>query len=279
MTLPLILLCIFAALLELDTTYAFQTLLSRPVIAGPIFGWLTGDVAAGIQVGIFAELLFSDISPLGGIIPPSGVVATVIPLLLYAQGIDLYFGFFLGVCAAVLYSFFDALLRKTRFKWLIFLEKRIGRRPSDITRIIAITLLLSFLMTFIFISVLAWASSQRQGFERAPKQTVPYRCGGNGQPPARPHPLGHLFFVVSHRLGPGHAFFHAGHGAETEGSHDGVRVKSLQVAVHDAGQGFGVLAVQAPQKGQHNQRKAQVLVFDVIPAGLQEKRAEKHICS
>lgn len=70
MTLPLILLCIFAALLELDTTYAFQTLLSRPVIAGPIFGWLTGDVAAGIQVGIFAELLFSDISPLGGIIPP-----------------------------------------------------------------------------------------------------------------------------------------------------------------------------------------------------------------
>ena len=160
MTLPLILLCIFAALLELDTTYAFQTLLSRPVIAGPIFGWLTGDVAAGIQVGIFAELLFSDISPLGGIIPPSGVVATIIPLLLYAQGIDLYFGFFLGVCAAVLYSFFDALLRKTRFKWLIFLEKRIGRRPSDITRIIAITLLLSFLMTFIFISVLAWASSQ-----------------------------------------------------------------------------------------------------------------------
>ena len=160
MTLPFILLCVLAALLELDTTYAFQTLLSRPIITGPIFGWLTGDVAAGIQIGIFAELLFADISPLGGIIPPSGVVASVIPLILYAQGIDLYFGFVVGVLGAVLYSFFDALLRKTRFKWLVFLEKRIGRKPSDITRIITATLLLSFLMTFIFISVLAWAGAQ-----------------------------------------------------------------------------------------------------------------------
>lgn len=160
MSLSLILLCIFAALLELDTTYAFQTLLSRPIIVGPLFGWLTGDVAAGIQAGIFTELLFADISPLGGIIPPSGVVACSTALILYAQGIELYFGFFLGVFGAVLYSFFDALLRKTRFKWLIFLEKRIGKKPSDITRIIVITLLLSFLMSFIFISVLAWTSSQ-----------------------------------------------------------------------------------------------------------------------
>ena len=160
MTLSLILLCLLAALLELDTTYAFQFLLSRPIIAGPLFGLLLGDAAAGVQIGIFAELLFTDISPLGGIIPPSGVVASVIPLILYAQGIELYFGFFLGVGCAVLYSFFDALLRKTRFKWLIFLEKRIGKKPTDIKKIIAVTLLLSFLMTFVFISLAAWGSSR-----------------------------------------------------------------------------------------------------------------------
>lgn len=160
MTTTLILLCVFAALLELDTTYAFQLLLSRPIIAGPVFGLFTGDVMAGVQVGVFAELLFADISPLGGIIPPSGIVASVIPLILYALGIELYFGFFLGVGGAVLYSFFDALLRKTRFKWLVFLEKKIGRRPTDIKRTIAATLLLSFLMSFIFISALAWVSAQ-----------------------------------------------------------------------------------------------------------------------
>ena len=151
-----ILVCFLASLLELDTTYAFQTLLSRPILAGPILGLITGDAMAGLQVGIFVELLFSDISPLGGIIPPSGIVATSITLLLYAMGIELYFGFFLGVLAAILYSFFDALLRKSRFTWLIFVEKKITRQPTDIKRVIAGALLLSFSMTFVFIFCVSW---------------------------------------------------------------------------------------------------------------------------
>ena len=60
-----------AALLELDTTYAFQLTFSRGIIAGPLLGLLTGDLMAGLQVGIFTELIFSDVNPLGGILPPS----------------------------------------------------------------------------------------------------------------------------------------------------------------------------------------------------------------
>lgn len=159
MTLTAIWLCVLASVLELDITYAFQLLLSRPIIAGPLFGLVTGDVMAGLQVGVFAELLFADISPLGGIIPPSGVVATVIPVILYSLGLELYFGFFFGIVAAVLYSFLDALLRKTRFTWLVFLEKKLGRNPSGLTRAVLAALLLSFLMTFIFISIAAWLSA------------------------------------------------------------------------------------------------------------------------
>lgn len=159
MTTTLFVLCILASLLELDTTYAFQTLVSRPIIAGPIFGLITGDVMAGVQVGIFAELLFSDISPLGGIIPPSGVVVCVIPLILYSMGIELYFGFFFGVICAVIYSFLDTFLRKVRSPWIVFLEKQIDRKPSAISRIICMTLLSSFLTTFIFLSITSWATS------------------------------------------------------------------------------------------------------------------------
>ncbi len=155
-----ILLCLLASLLELDTTYAFQTLLSRPIIAGPLFGLCTGDAMAGLQVGIFAELLFCDISPLGGVIPPSGVVLITISLLLHAMGIELYFSFFVGVLAAILYSFLDALLRKSRVTWMVFVEKKITRHPSDLKRTIAGALLLSFSMTFIFLSVSIWATSQ-----------------------------------------------------------------------------------------------------------------------
>lgn len=160
MTTSIILLCLFAALLELDTTYAFQLLLSRPIIAGPLFGLFTGDVMAGLQAGLFAELLFIDSAPLGGIIPPSGVVACVIPVILYAQGIELYFGFFIGVLGAIAYALLDATLRRTRFRWLVFLENKIGRWPGDMARVIAGTLLLSFLVAFIFISALAWISGQ-----------------------------------------------------------------------------------------------------------------------
>ncbi len=160
MTTTMILLCLLASVLELDVTYAFQTLISRPIIAGPIFGLCIGDLMAGVQVGIFAELLFLDISPLGGIVPPSGVVACALPLILFSLGIDLYFGFFVGVLAAVLYSLFDTLLRKTRFKWIVFLETKIGKKPTDLWRIIGMSLLLSFLMTFIFLSAVSWLSAQ-----------------------------------------------------------------------------------------------------------------------
>ncbi|MBR3603158.1 MAG: PTS sugar transporter subunit IIC [Elusimicrobiaceae bacterium] len=160
MTTTIILLCLLASVLELDVTYAFQTLVSRPIIAGPLFGLCAGDLMAGVQVGIFAELLFLDISPLGGIIPPSGVVAVVIPIILHSLGIELYFGFFLGVLLALLYSLFDTLLRKTRFRWLVFLETKIGKNPNDLWKTVSLSLLLSFLMTFIFLSAAAWLSAQ-----------------------------------------------------------------------------------------------------------------------
>lgn len=126
MTASIVLLCILAALLELDTTYVGQLSFSRPIIAGPLFGLITGDLMAGVQVGVFTELLFTDISPLGGIIPPSGVMCTAIPMILYSLGIELYFGFFLGVLAGIAYGQLDKWMRKARFKWMVFVEKKVA---------------------------------------------------------------------------------------------------------------------------------------------------------
>ena len=80
MTPLLVLLCVLAAALELDTTYAFQFTFSRGIIAGPLFSLLTGDLMAGIQVGAFTELLFCDINPLGAILPPSVVICCVVSM-------------------------------------------------------------------------------------------------------------------------------------------------------------------------------------------------------
>ncbi len=160
MTTAIILLCILAALLELDTTYAGQLTFSRPIIAGPLFGLITGDLMAGVQVGVFTELLFADISPLGGIIPPSGVMTAAIPMILYSLGIELYFGFFLGVLAGIAYAHLDKWMRKARFTWMVFLEKNAASRPGDINRTVVLLLISVFLLNLIFVSVCAWVCTR-----------------------------------------------------------------------------------------------------------------------
>ena len=114
----ILLICIVGALLELDTTYAFQLTFSRGIIAGPLLSLITGDLMAGLQVGIFTELIFIDISPLGGLLPPSAAVCCTLSLALYSMGIPIYFAFFFGVIGAVLFSVCEVFIRKQRSIWL-----------------------------------------------------------------------------------------------------------------------------------------------------------------
>ena len=153
MTPEVFMLCVLAALLELDTTYAFQLTFSRGIIAAPLMALVTGDVMAGIQVGIFTELIFADINPLGGILPPSAVVCAAVSLALHALGIELYFSFFFGVAGAILFSQAEKLMRKNRFKWLVFWEQQIVKTPSAVNRAVALALATSFLMNFILIFI------------------------------------------------------------------------------------------------------------------------------
>ena len=113
-----LLICIVGALLELDTTYAFQLTFSRGIIAGPLLSLITGDLMAGLQIGIFTELIFIDISPLGGLLPPSGAVCCTLSIALCSFGIPVYFAFFFGVIGAVLFSVCEVLVRKHRSIWL-----------------------------------------------------------------------------------------------------------------------------------------------------------------
>lgn len=153
-------LCVLAALLELDTTYAFQLTFSRGIIAGPLLGLLTGDVMAGIQAGVFTELIFADVNPLGGILPPSAAVCCAVTLALYAMGINLYFGFFFGLTGAALFSVLEKFMRKNRFKWLVFWEQKITQKPTAVNRTVGFALASSFLMNFVFIFIFVWVFGQ-----------------------------------------------------------------------------------------------------------------------
>ena len=146
-------LCLLGALLELDTTYAFQLTFSRGIIAGPLMGLITGDVLTGIQIGVFTELLFVDISPLGGLLPPSAAVCCTVSMALVSQHIPVYFAFFFGVIGAILFSLTEIYMRKRRSLWLARQEQKMKKQPAFISKTVVYMLLSTFIMTFAFISV------------------------------------------------------------------------------------------------------------------------------
>lgn len=66
-----------AVLSGLDRTAALQLMLSRPVVAAPLTGWLLGEPSTGLQVGLLVELLWLGRLPLGAAIPPDDTQVAV----------------------------------------------------------------------------------------------------------------------------------------------------------------------------------------------------------
>ena len=159
MTLTVFFVCLAGAFLELDTTYAFQLTFSRGIIAGPLLGLITGDVMTGLQIGIFTELLFIDISPLGGLLPPSAVVCCAVCVALCSVGIAVYFAFFIGAVSAILFSLLEVLARKRRIGWIARQEQKIIKNPNQLTKTVLCSLGFGVVWTFLFI----WAVSMITG--------------------------------------------------------------------------------------------------------------------
>ncbi|MGE4544994.1 MAG: PTS sugar transporter subunit IIC [Pedobacter sp.] len=61
----------------LDRTAIFQLMISRPIVAAPMTGWLLGDAATGLQIGALLELLWLGRIPVGASIPPDDTQVAV----------------------------------------------------------------------------------------------------------------------------------------------------------------------------------------------------------
>ncbi len=80
----LVLLVLWGTLVGLDLVSVPQAMLSRPLVAGTVAGWLAGDVAAGIRVGVLLELFALDVLPIGAVRYPDYGPATVVAVALAA---------------------------------------------------------------------------------------------------------------------------------------------------------------------------------------------------
>jgi mannose/fructose/N-acetylgalactosamine-specific phosphotransferase system component IIC len=78
MTLDILTISLLGALLSLDRTAAFQSMIAQPIITAPIIGFILGDVYIGIKVGTALQLLWICNLPLGSYIPPDENLAAIL---------------------------------------------------------------------------------------------------------------------------------------------------------------------------------------------------------
>lgn len=56
--------------------------LFRPIIVAPIIGAILGDLETGLLAGGLVELAFAGITPVGGVVPPNAIIASVMTVVL-----------------------------------------------------------------------------------------------------------------------------------------------------------------------------------------------------
>lgn len=57
------------ALLSLDETTVGQFMFSRPIVTGPLVGWLCGQPGIGLEMGALIELIWINDLPVGAHLP------------------------------------------------------------------------------------------------------------------------------------------------------------------------------------------------------------------
>jgi mannose/fructose/N-acetylgalactosamine-specific phosphotransferase system component IIC len=77
-------LLIWGSLVGLDLVSVPQAMISRPLVAGIVAGWLTGDLEAGLRMGVLFELFALDVLPVGAVRYPDYGPATVVAAALAA---------------------------------------------------------------------------------------------------------------------------------------------------------------------------------------------------
>jgi PTS system mannose-specific IIC component len=106
LTLPQVLLLVgWGTIVGLDLVSVPQALLSRPLVAGCVAGWVAGDVEAGLRAGALFELFALDVLPIGAVRYPDYGPATVVAAALGAGvpwELGLGLGATLGLVLAVL---------------------------------------------------------------------------------------------------------------------------------------------------------------------------------
>jgi mannose/fructose/N-acetylgalactosamine-specific phosphotransferase system component IIC len=72
----------WAGAISLDITGIGPFMVSQPLVCGPLFGWLMGQIRLGVIIGGIVQLVWMDVSPVGVGIPFDATAVTVLSVYL-----------------------------------------------------------------------------------------------------------------------------------------------------------------------------------------------------
>ncbi len=103
---------LIASLIHLDVLVFGEFMFHRPIVVGPIIGFLSGDPNSGILIGLIFELFYLSFSAIGVEIPPDATSSTVFAVVVYkfiskCMPISIVFGLIVGI----LYKYMDIYTR------------------------------------------------------------------------------------------------------------------------------------------------------------------------
>lgn len=140
-----------AGLLGLDAVQAAQFLFSRPAFVGPLLGWLNGCPLEGARMGVLLELLYIDVIPVGGLVPPNGTASAAVAVLAHsAAGLPPSLAFFLGAAAGALYSPVETKLRSARSGWNALVLRQVEAGDFNLGRWLARSLMMENLAMAVY---------------------------------------------------------------------------------------------------------------------------------
>ena len=154
-----------AALVSLDVTAFGQFMISRPIVVGPIFGFLLGDIKTGIWLGMIVELLWVGVIPMGASVPPDTTAMAILSTVWGMRGVpnhpsSVVLALALAIPAAVLFRLVDVAQRYAHVRIARWVQDAPdGALESRISQGIYAGFLLFFIKAFLFYAGLLYAGS------------------------------------------------------------------------------------------------------------------------
>jgi len=145
-----------AGIFALDVTAFGQVMISRPIVCGPVFGYILGDLVSGLWISVIIELIWINAIPMGTSIP---LDVTAVSILSCVWGIKflggdksaVIFAMALAVPLGFLFRYFDIKLRFFNSGIAAWIKEGIIRgRESTVNYGIYLGLFLFFIKAFIF---------------------------------------------------------------------------------------------------------------------------------